>query len=162
MISALCNLIAPYIMPVIVVVGIVNAIIFFIVRSKINNLHTLVQSWTYYGFHGEGTDDVKKLVESSDSAALWYTLYANISAIFPLMGIFGTVCALLNSSPGSGVTDNFFVALDTTIMGLFFAILCKVADSVISSKLDRALDEADYQIHKLSQETRISYARTET
>ena len=45
------------------------------------------------------------------------------------LGIFGTVCALLNSSPGSGVTDNFFVALDTTIMGLFFAILCKVADS---------------------------------
>ena len=162
MIYQLFNFIAPYITWVIIAGGIGNIIVLIVARSKITKLCSLVHSWTFYDFHGKGSDDAGELIKASDSAAFWYTLYANITAIFPLMGIFGTVCSLLNSTPGNDATNNFFIALDTTVWGLVFAIGFKFADSFISSKLDRALDEADYRIHKLNQETRKDNAQTET
>ena len=109
-------------------------------------------------FRSEGSTDVNELITSSDSAARWYAGYANLTAIFPLMGILGTVCSLIGLSPGVDTSSNFFNALDTTIFGLIFAIGFKVADSFISPHLDRALDEADYRIHKLTQEEGKDYA----
>lgn len=162
MISGFFNFIAPYITWIIVAVGICNIIVFITVRSRIAELCSLVRSWTIYDFQAEISDDAGELIKVSDSAAFWYTLYANITALFPLMGIFGTVCSLLNSTPGSDSAGSFFIALDTTVWGLVFAIGFKFADSFISSKLDRALDEADYRIHKLNQEMGKDYAQTET
>ncbi len=161
MFSKLFISIAPYITPVIWLFGLGNIVIFIIARSKINSLSGLVHSWGFYDFHGDGSTDVKELIETSDCAARWYALYANLTAIFPLLGIFGTVCSLLNLSDLEDMSTSFSIALDTTVWGLIFAMGFKLADSAISSKLDRALDEADYQIHKLNQEMRKSYAPQE-
>lgn len=162
MFASFFQAISPYITPFIWVLAIGNIVILVITFSKIGKLQDSIHSWAHYGFHGEGSTDVNELIKSSDSAAFQYTLYANITAIFPLMGIFGTVCSLIGLSPGADTANNFFIALDTTIWGLVFAMAFKVADSFISSKLERALDEADYQIHKLTQEVGKNYAQTET
>lgn len=162
MFASIFHAISSYITPAIILLGFINAYVWIRTRSKIEKLQKSVHSWTHYGFHGEGSTNINELIMLSDNAALWYTGYANVTAIFPLMGIFGTVCSLIGLSPGADTSDNFFNALDTTIWGLIFAMVFKVADSFISSKLDRALDEADYQIHKLTQEVGKSYAQTET
>lgn len=154
--------IAPYITPIIWFFAIADFVILIWAYFQIGKLKKLVHPLKHYEFHNDISVDGNKLVDASDFAAFLYTLYANITAIFPLLGIFGTVCSLLNSSPGSDASNNFFIALDTTVWGLIFAMIFKLADSAISSKLDRALDEADYQIHKLTQEVGKTYAQTET
>lgn len=161
MFASLFRTISPYITPAIWLLAAVNLVFYIITRSQIGKLQNSVRSWVLYGFRGEGSTDVKELITSSDSAAFWYTLYANITAIFPLMGILGTVCSLIGLSPSADTSNSFFTALDTTIWGLIFAMVFKIADSFISSKLDRALDEAEYQIHKLTQEVGKNYAQTE-
>lgn len=103
-------------------------------------------------------DELDNLINLSDDAASKYTWFVNITAIFPLLGILGTVLALMNSSGTENLSANFSMALWTTFLGLVCAIICKLFDSGISSKLDRALDEADYLIHKHDEEKRELYA----
>lgn len=103
-------------------------------------------------------DDCAKLSDFSGSAARSYTLFTNITAIFPLLGIFGTVMSLLKSSNADDLPANFLMALTTTAAGLIAAMIFKFLDSFISSTLDRALDEADYLIHEHDEEKRKRYA----
>lgn len=82
-----------------------------------------------------------------------YTLYANITAVFPLLGILGTVAALVTYSAET-MMDNFMVALGTTLLGVFFAIICKCADSFLSAPLDEFVENADHVIQEYDLEKR--------
>lgn len=144
--------ITPYITPAIILLGIVNGAVFFLARQAITRLRRLVHPLAHYDFKDRQSYSGNELVALSDRAAQLYTVYTNITAVFPLLGIFGTVCSLLGLSGTEDISIHFSTALDTTVWGLIFAIFYKVLDSALSSKLDRALDEADYQIHKLTQE----------
>lgn len=155
--------IAPYITPIINCLGVINLIILAWAFVEINKLSKHVHPSNYYDFQGCEPVDGNTLVRLSDTAAFSYTFYANITSIFPLLGIFGTVCSLVDLSSTGDISANFATALDTTIFGLIWAMFFKVLDSLISSKLDRALDEADYRIHKLTQKEEKSHAtQTET
>ena len=143
---------------IIVIIGIVNAIVYRFAFSKIKHLDGIVhpKSDRRIGMQASMSitdDDYAQLSRFSDSAARSYTLFTNITAIFPLLGIFGTVV--------SGTDDlsvNFSMALMTTAAGLIAAMIFKFLDSFISSTLDRALDEADYLIHEHDEEKRKRYA----
>lgn len=155
--------IAPYITPIIHCFGVANLGIFVLAFLVICKLSKDVHPLNYYNFRGTQSVNGNALVRLSDIAAFLYTLYANIASIFPLLGIFGTVCSLVGLSGTNDISANFATALDTTIWGLIWAMGCKILDSFISSKLDRALDEADYRIHKLTQEEGKNHApQTET
>ncbi|MCM1164421.1 MAG: hypothetical protein NC401_00245 [Ruminococcus sp.] len=45
--------------------------------------------------------------------------------------------------------------MPTTFQGLVCAIGFKIADSFITARLDRALDEADYLVHEHDKEKRV-------
>lgn len=74
-----------------------------------------------------------------------YTWYANITAIFPLLGILGTVAALVEYSAET-MMENFMVALGTTLLGVLFAIIFKSIDAVISGPMEVIIADADYVI----------------
>lgn len=160
------EMIAPFITPAIGVFGIINFIIWLWARHEIKKLESIVfpQGDRRYGnSYAEITEnDLDILSKASSFATSAYALFANFSAIFPLLGIFGTVCSLMRLSGTDNMLDNFSIALDTTAYGLVFAMFFKFLDSFISSKLDRALDGADYQIHEHDKEKRKNYAATET
>lgn len=144
-------------------IAIVNGIIFVRSYLRIRQLDEIVhpKSDRRTGVQADMsiTDaDCDKLIRSSAIAARSYTFYTNITAVFPLLGIFGTVVSLMGLSGTAEVADNFSMALTTTFWGLIFAIFFKFLDSFISSTLDRALDEADYLIHEHDNEKRKSYA----
>lgn len=88
----------------------------------------------------------KKLVSS-------YTLYANFTAIFPLLGILGTVAALVTYTSET-MMDSFMVALGTTLFGVFFAILFKGIDSFISGPIDILVDDINDIIRRFDKEMR--------
>ena len=56
-----------------------------------------------------------------------YSLFITIISIFPLLGMFGTVCGLLGLDLATGdmenIKNNFFVALTSTAWGIIFSIL---------------------------------------
>ena len=76
-----------------------------------------------------------------------YAWYANITAIFPLLGILGTVAALVTYSVET-MMENFMVALSTTLLGVFCAILFKGIDAIISGPMDVIIADADYVIQE--------------
>ena len=148
---------------IIVIIGIVNAIVYGFASSKIKHLDGIVhpKSDRRIGMQASMSitdDDYAQLSRFSDSAARSYTLFTNITAIFPLLGIFGTVVSLMKSSGTDDLSVNFSMALRTTAAGLIAAMIFKFFDSFISSTLDRALDEADYLIHEHDEEKRKRYA----
>ncbi|MCR4780451.1 MAG: MotA/TolQ/ExbB proton channel family protein [Ruminiclostridium sp.] len=66
-----------------------------------------------------------------------YSLYINITGIFPLLGILGTVVSLLGLvGDMDNVTGNFYAALTSTFWGLVFAILFKFLDGTVSPEIE--------------------------
>lgn len=146
---------------IIFIVGLLNLAIFFWLKNKIKRLENIVYPKSDRRNELQvslriSDKEIKKLNDYSESASFWYTLFSNITAVFPLLGIFGTVWALMQMSDTENLSSNFMSALKTTFWGLIFAILYKLFDAFVTSKLDRALDEADYLIHKHDEEKRRS------
>ena len=96
--------------------------------------------------------DCELLRDSTSRASMLYSFFANITAVFPLLGILGTVVSLMNLSGTDDISANFSSALLTTFLGLVAAIIFKLMDAGIAPRLERALDESDYLIHQHDKE----------
>ena len=84
----------------------------------------------------EGLTD-QKLSSLRETAVAKYTLFINLTAIFPLMGILGTVISLLGMvGDTSDIQGGFFAALTSTFWGLIFAIVFKFLDGFVSPRLE--------------------------
>lgn len=72
-------------------------------------------------------------------------IVTNIS-IFPLLGMFGTVSALLSLDLSSGdmsnLKANFFAALTSTAWGIVFSVVFKILYSFIVDYIEEQLDDA--------------------
>ena len=96
----------------------------------------------------------KKITEDSEQAFKkemyhWldvpYTVFIVLISLFPLMGMLGTVSALLTldlSGASEGLKSNFFQALDTTGMGLIFAIVFKFANAFLQPHIEERIAKA--------------------
>ena len=68
----------------------------------------------------------------------FYVAFENITAIFPLLGLLGTVVSLipLVNNMGDVPTGLFFSALTSTMWGIIFAIAYKFANAFIASRIE--------------------------
>lgn len=68
----------------------------------------------------------------------YYVIYENLTAIFPLLGLLGTVVSLLPlvGEMGEIVTGLFFSALTSTMWGIIFAIVFKALNGYLSSGIE--------------------------
>lgn len=74
-----------------------------------------------------------------------YTIFITLVSIFPLLGMFGTVKALLDldmSGEISALQNNFFSALTSTAWGLIFAVLFKIFNSVVQPFIENQITKA--------------------
>lgn len=86
----------------------------------------------------------KEIITLRNKAEEWYTWYVNISAVFPLLGILGTVIALIGMQDGFMDNDSsFLLALTSTFWGLVFSIIFKSLQTIIEAKLDDGVREAE-------------------
>ena len=68
----------------------------------------------------------------------WVHYYSILTTIFPLLGILGTVCALLQvRGDFSNVKGGFMLALSSTFWGLVAAIVSKAGEGFFSPDIDR-------------------------
>ena len=80
---------------------------------------------------------IEEFVRMREGAERLYAVFSNLTAIFPLLGILGTVISLLPMvADMANIQDNFFAALTSTFWGLVFAIFFKVCDATLSSRME--------------------------
>lgn len=144
---------------VILIACVLNVLVYLAVRKNIIRLENTVRpkSDRRNGVMAElklSDTESRELADCSGRASGAYSLFTNLTAVFPLLGILGTVTSLMRLSGTENLSDNFMSALATTFWGLVCAIGFKIADSFITARLDRALDEADYLIHEHDKEKR--------
>ena len=86
--------------------------------------------------------NLRKMRETSEK---YYSMFANLTGIFPLLGILGTVVSLIPMVQDmANMQGSFFVALTSTLWGLIFAIFFKVLDATLSPRIEgnnRGIDD---------------------
>jgi len=83
-------------------------------------------------------DEDVLLTKRANSNSL-YVGFTNVVAIFPLMGLLGTVISLI-PMVGEMDTDLFFMALTSTFWGIVFAIVFKVFNGFLQATLRTVQD----------------------
>ncbi|WP_303805150.1 MotA/TolQ/ExbB proton channel family protein [Ruminococcus flavefaciens] len=81
-----------------------------------------------------GFDENGKIYESYKKLNFVYTLFITLISVFPLLGMLGTVSALLgidmsSSEAISSAKDSFFYALSSTFLGIICAIVFKLLNA---------------------------------
>ncbi|MBE6873406.1 MAG: MotA/TolQ/ExbB proton channel family protein [Ruminococcus albus] len=113
------------------------------------------------GYNNEIKDAEAKMADNPDWAKrlrirlnFWYSLFTTSITIFPLLGMFGTVIALLNLKFASAETNmediknNFFNALTSTAWGIVFSVAFKSVNAFIVSSVNDTIT----RIHEIVQE----------
>ena len=81
------------------------------------------------------------------------TIFVSLISLFPLLGMFGTVCGLLGLDLATGdmenIKNNFFMALTSTAWGLIFSVLFKLVYAFSEDYIEEQIEIAK----KLSEET---------
>lgn len=90
--------------------------------SSIRKLHGVLDQFT----------DIKHKLDHTSG------FYISLTSIFPLLGILGTVIALLSLTDFSNdiVSVNFSLALTSTFWGILFGAISKFGEGFFASKLD--------------------------
>ena len=124
----------------------VTAVVYKMLKRSANKLYKKMHLTVFVPDGGvskrEAERDIKKLREQDvvamrNHTGKLYSLFVNLTGIFPLLGILGTVVSLLGLvADNTDVTGNFYGALTSTFWGLVFAIIFKFLDGVISSKIE--------------------------
>lgn len=92
-----------------------------------------------------------KLMEVHFAQDKYYGWFVNMVSVFPLLGMIGTVLALLSldlSSNNDSITNNFFGALTSTFWGAVFGTGFKLADSSVSTKIEMANERYNIGIQR--------------
>ncbi|MBR7039085.1 MAG: MotA/TolQ/ExbB proton channel family protein [Oscillospiraceae bacterium] len=93
-----------------------------------------------------------RMVDLRGALELRYSLFVNLTSILPLLGMLGTVIALIGMSGNMDAAevpvDQFFSALYTTAAGIVFAVANKMLDSVVSVKVAANAKEVDTLVER--------------
>lgn len=152
--NTLVNLFYQYGNMSIIAVAIINGIIFVCTWKSEKNIE---KSFNPTGNSvrkvnpdiGWDNKKILKLQKKYQTLINSYTWYTNITAIFPLLGILGTVAALVKEFDDiEGLTGNFMVALSTTFWGISFAIIFKGIDAMVSGPMEMIIEDANYVIRE--------------
>ena len=77
------------------------------------------------------------LIDVRKRANGFYAVFSNLTGIFPLLGILGTVISLIPIvADMENMQKNFSTALTSTFWGLVFAIIFKFLDGFLSTRME--------------------------
>jgi len=84
-----------------------------------------------------------------------YNIFTTGISIFPLLGMLGTVAALLGLDLSAGdmtnIKNNFFVALTSTAWGIIFPVFFKVLHALSELYFEKKIKETDDLMEECSQ-----------
>ncbi|MCH5349297.1 MAG: MotA/TolQ/ExbB proton channel family protein [Oscillospiraceae bacterium] len=94
-------------------------------------------------------EPTRKLKEASEAEIMeirlkqdkLYGAFVTFVSVFPLLGMIGTVYALLKldlTGSNDNITNNFFGALTSTFWGAIFGVVFKIADCILNPLIEDA------------------------
>ncbi len=130
----------------IIIVGILNGVCFYFVKKLADQLYKKLHLQFFVPSHSDdsetipqrfGAKEEEEIVGLRKKAEALYAVFVNVTAIFPLLGILGTVLSLIPLvSQMAAFETNFFAALTSTFWGLVFAITFKLLDGFLSARME--------------------------
>jgi biopolymer transport protein ExbB/TolQ len=134
----------------IVGLGVINFVIFFRLRKYTNKLYEYNNGYRNKKLSRKGRENLKKYAKKEEIISECdllnyrekmnglYSLYINNTTIFPLLGMLGTVLALIPmvDEIGASNVSDFFAALTSTAIGIIMAIIFKLFDAFIAWKIE--------------------------
>lgn len=124
----------------------VNGVVFYFTKKAADDLYSKMHVTVFVPGNKRSREEARNELDSlreSDVVSMrnkmgsLYSVFINITGIFPLLGILGTVTSLLALVEDmSDVQGSFYGALTSTFWGLVFAIIFKALDSFVSSKIE--------------------------
>lgn len=95
-------------------------------------------------------EDFDRFLAEYQEKSWLYSAFSLIIQIFTLLGILGTVAGLyLAMSNGQDMYRGVELALSTTVLGILFAIIYKIADVIIVSFLINYIDDGIERYEKI-------------
>ena len=119
-------------------VSVISFILAHILHKKLNPSVDSSNSETSINEINKELNETKNNeIKDKRKKAVWgYSIFTNLIAIFPLLGILGTVYSLLQLvSDSSDVTGSFYGALTSTFWGIVCAIFFKLSDAIFVAPL---------------------------
>lgn len=131
---------------IIFIAAVMTGVIYFSLRQSADRLYNKMHLTVFVPdgdlSRKEADRDISGLRETDivtmrNNMGKLYSVFVNLTGIFPLLGILGTVVSLLGLvSDTTNITGNFYGALTSTFWGLIFAIIFKFLDGIISAKIE--------------------------
>lgn len=131
---------------IIFLTAVLNGVCFYFARLYTDQLHKKLNLVVFLPSHKQRPEALAKAIKDMDEGSFvalrkkaegFYSVFSNVTAIFPLLGILGTVVSLLPMVAAlSDMQQNFFAALTSTFWGLVFAIIFKLLDGFLAARLE--------------------------
>ncbi len=131
---------------IIFLAAVANGLCYTFTRRYTDQLYRKLHMVVFIPSHREDPEAVAKAVREVDEEEIvalrkrsesLYSIFVNVTAIFPLLGILGTVVSLLPMvADMADMQQNFFAALTSTFWGLVFAIVFKLLDGFLASRIE--------------------------
>ncbi len=131
---------------IIFIAALLTAFLYYKLRHAADELYDKMHLTVFVPDGGASRDEAESdisgiretdLVTMRNHTGKLYSVFVNMTGIFPLLGILGTVVSLLGLvADTTDITGNFYGALTSTFWGLIFAIIFKFIDGIISAKIE--------------------------
>ena len=128
------------------IAAVANGVCYSFTRRFTDQLYRKLHMVVFIPSHREDPEAVARAVREVDEEEIvalrkrsesLYSIFINVTAIFPLLGILGTVVSLLPMvADMADMQQNFFAALTSTFWGLVFAIVFKLLDGFLASRIE--------------------------
>lgn len=95
-------------------------------------------------------DEFDKFLEDYQEKGCWYSAFSLIIQVFTLLGILGTVAGLyLAMRNGQNMYEGVELALSTTVLGILFAVIYKLADVFLMSVFINYIEDGINRYEKI-------------
>ena len=130
----------------IIIVAVLNGVCFYFVKKYADKLYKKLHLQIFVPSHAKDRETIPEMFDTAEEEEIirlrkrsesLYAVFVNVTAIFPLLGILGTVLSLIPLvSQMEAFETNFFAALTSTFWGLIFAIVFKLLDGFLSARME--------------------------
>ena len=119
--------------------ALLTGVLLFVVRLKARDV-------SHWFSESPSARSLNTLISARRRLSIFYTLFTTFISIFPLLGMFGTVQALVGldlTGEMDGVKQHFFEALTSTAWGIIFAIIFKLLHAwLVAHDAEEMLDRS--------------------
>ncbi len=104
--------------------------------------------------------ETRKKRASNGALLKAYSLFENGISIFPLLGMFGTVAALLGLDLATGdmanIRSNFFMALTSTAWGIIFSVIFKIVHAWFAPFFEANIQKSNELVEECQQSFKMT------